>query len=524
MESFFLGKLTHKLNEVAAQSGVDWCDAGWLTPSGKIWFALQERQIPPIYHEIIRDKKERLFKTEEGRDGLGIPIIVTKSGAGLVVCAGPKKTITATATRKLLKELAVLSELFIHNQRIKNISQERWGEPIVFIGFNSVLMERKQHLRLFARADRPVLITGETGVGKEVFARLCHLWSPREDKAFYSVNCGQFQNENLMVSELFGHKKGSFTGAVEDHKGVFEMASSGTVFLDEVGELSLEAQKMLLRVLDKQEIKPLGAKNIQKVDVRVVSATHRNLLAMVERGAFREDLYYRLSAFVVELPPLRERGEDCELLLDYYLNELNKAHGIRKQFSADAFQFLRAYNYPGNIRELKSVVETGFWMSVTDVIDIGDVMPKVQERQRKTEASPEPTLRDALAILTRYLDQQNKMFEHLTANSSVYGNLPGSHARKEKQSAADPVGATQIEELYRRMTEEGASYWDVVKIPFMNRDLSRDDVKALIQLGLKACDGSYTKLGAYFNVLPEDQKRFYDHLRQYNLQPITRKN
>ncbi len=519
METIFLQKLTEQLRHTIRECGVADGDICLVLPSDKLWFVLHERPAPPIYREIIRDKKEHHFKDADGRYGLGIPIIVSQEGLGLVFCLGTKAAVNAKATRKRFKELAILTEHFLHNQRIREISEQKWGEPVIFIGFNSIILERKQELRMAAKSDKPVLITGETGVGKEGFARLCHLWSPRRDKTFYSVNCGQFQNENLMVSELFGHKKGSFTGAVEDHQGVFEMGNGGTIFLDEVGELSMDAQKMLLRVLDRQEIKPLGAKRIQKVDVRIVSATHRDLLQMAGQGRFREDLYYRLSTFGVHLPPLRERGEDRELLLDYYLGELNKQHGVAKTFSPEAMEFLKQYDFPGNIRELRNIVETAFWMSRTHVLELEEVTRKVRERRPSATdpAATEPTLRDILNVQTQYLQQLHVLVENVLK--------PPTHSTSSGQSAAriapkaDADVSTTAQELYRRMTEGGESFWQAVKEPFLNRDLNREQVKAVIRLGLEKHGGKYKKMLADFNLQDADYLKLIAFLNRNEIKP-----
>ena len=519
-DTFFLNNLTQRLQEAIAQCKVEWGDIGLLTSKNshqfntsqkklKIWFILQERPLQPIYLEIIKTQKEQFFKTETGQDAFGYPISIFNEPLGLVVCAGDKRVITNKNTGKLFAHLGILTEHFLLNQRIRQISLDRWGDPIVFIGFNSIIMAQRQKLRMFAKSDKPVLITGETGVGKEVFAKLCHLWSPRENGPFYSVNCGQFQNENLMVSELFGHKKGSFTGAVEDHKGVFEMAHGGTIFLDEIGELSPDAQKMLLRVLDKKEIKPLGSRQVIKVDVRVVSATHRDLLKMVSQRLFREDLFHRLSTFEVDIPPLRERGEDCGLLIDYYLEELNKKHGVRKELSQDALDYLKSYSFPGNIRELKNIVETAFWMSPANIIELPDVTIKTKA-VRLIEQKQEPTLQEAFNLFTRYLEQQNKLIESLMNNRN--SQVVNGEAISDNQHLS-----SNVQECYKKMVDEGQNFWDVVKEPFLNRDLNREEVQAIIKLGLDRENGSRKRLSRLFNVSDESAKTFYDFLYRNDL-------
>lgn len=218
--------------------------------------------------------------------------------------------------------------------KIRSLSHRRWGRETILLGDHPVFDKVLQKLEQFALSETPVLITGESGVGKELFAGALNLLSQRNEAAYVPVNCGQFNDEHLMVSELLGHTKGSFTGAAQDRQGVFEAANGGTIFLDEIGELSPCAQKMLLRVIDQKEIMPLGSTKIRPVDIRVISATHRDLESMTEAGKFRKDLFYRLSCLHLHIPALRERGDDRALLLAYYLEQLNTAHGVRKQFSS----------------------------------------------------------------------------------------------------------------------------------------------------------------------------------------------
>lgn len=207
-----------------------------------------------------------------------------------------------------------------------------------------------------APTELPVLIQGESGTGKELLAKVVHANGDRNDKPFISVNCGAIP-ENLLESELFGHKKGAFTGAHSDRKGKFESADTGTIFLDEVGELPLQGQVKLLRVLQSSEIQRVGADQVFSVDTRVVAATNRDLLAMSRQGEFREDLYYRLSVIQVTIPPLRERRDEIPLLLEYFLEEAadklkRKPIGLSPRLRA----FLMSYGYPGNIRELRNII------------------------------------------------------------------------------------------------------------------------------------------------------------------------
>ena len=202
-----------------------------------------------------------------------------------------------------------------------------------------------------------VLITGETGTGKELIARAIHKRSPRAARAFVSVNCAAIPT-SLIASELFGHEKGAFTGALAKRVGRFELAEGGTIFLDEIGELPQETQVALLRVLQEHEFEPVGAARPVKSDVRVICATNRDLPSAIETGAFRSDLFYRLNVFPIEMPSLRERREDIPILVDYFIDRFARSSGKRiRRVSRKSLQMLQSYAWPGNIRELQNVIE-----------------------------------------------------------------------------------------------------------------------------------------------------------------------
>lgn len=224
------------------------------------------------------------------------------------------------------------------------------------LGESPRLLEVLEIIRKAAPTDLPILIDGESGAGKELVAKVIHANGSRTDKPFVSVNCGAIP-DSLIESELFGHKKGAFTGAVGDRKGKFESANRGTIFLDEVGELPLSGQVKLLRVLQSQEIQRVGSDEAVAVDTRVVAATNRNLAEMACDGRFREDLYYRLSVIHVTLPPLRERRDEIPLLWDYFCDEAAEKLKRRPIKLTSSLQgFLHSYDYPGNIRELRNIV------------------------------------------------------------------------------------------------------------------------------------------------------------------------
>jgi DNA-binding NtrC family response regulator len=227
-------------------------------------------------------------------------------------------------------------------------------------------------LEKVAQTDMSVMIGGETGTGKELVARALHDESKRADKPFVVLDCGSLPRE-LAEAAILGHKKGSFTGAISDRPGAFEEADGGTLFLDEVGELPLDLQPKLLRVLDRREVQRIGESSVRKVDVRVVAATHRDLRQMVGAGLFREDLYFRLSVMTVDLPPLRERGKDILLLANKFLEDFARVYGRAPQLNAEAKAVLLEEPWPGNVRQLKNAIERAAHLSTNLVIEPADL-------------------------------------------------------------------------------------------------------------------------------------------------------
>jgi DNA-binding NtrC family response regulator len=236
-------------------------------------------------------------------------------------------------------------------------SIEQIARRFRIIGRDPRLLYALQVAVQVAPTDVPVLVVGESGVGKEVFAHIIHAYSPRREKPLLAINCGAIP-EGTMDSELFGHEKGAFTSAIESRKGLFEVANGGTLFLDEIGEMPLGTQARLLRVLETGEYYRVGSSQVRKTDVRVVAATHRDLLELIREKRFREDLYYRLNTITIYIPPLRERGEDILLLLDFFLDETSKKYRLPLvELTPDAESYLLEYHWPGNVRELKHFAE-----------------------------------------------------------------------------------------------------------------------------------------------------------------------
>ena len=270
------------------------------------------------------------------------------------------------------------------NVALKRVMDLRGGGEIV--AASPLLLEVLERVDLVASSEIRVLIEGESGVGKELIANRLHRHSPRSERPFVAVNCGAIQ-ENLLESELFGHKRGAFTGATEDHKGLFEIADGGTLFLDEIGEMSLELQVKLLRVLERNEFRPVGSNKLVRVDVRVVAATNKTLAQEVAGGRFREDLFYRLNVIHVEVPPLRDRPEDIAVLVEAFLESHRRKGLSRKRISAEAVQVLRGYPFPGNVRELRNVIERCQILTRGDEITLRDLPPNVLAASGRAPAS-----------------------------------------------------------------------------------------------------------------------------------------
>lgn len=236
-----------------------------------------------------------------------------------------------------------------------------------------------------APSDISVLIYGESGTGKEVFAKAIHNYSSRVGKPLISVNCGAIP-EGILESELFGHKKGSFTGAIDSRKGYFELADHGTLFLDEIAEMPLTTQVKLLRAIEMREFMPLGAETVTKVDVRYIAATNKDLQGEVESKRFRQDLYFRLKAVSLYLPPLRKRKGDIEELAQHFLRSYREKYNVGpSKFSEDALDMLAAYSWPGNIRELKNTIETAAALTKTTFIRTDDLYPYITAEEKRSE-------------------------------------------------------------------------------------------------------------------------------------------
>jgi len=282
------------------------------------------------------------------------------------------KPVDLNALRSLIKNALQLNSNDSRNFHSKKDKKNKLKKQL--IGDTPVMLELKQTILKLARSQAPVYVSGESGTGKELVAKLIHFKSPRHDKPFIAVNCGAIPSE-LMESEFFGHLKGSFTGAVADKKGLFQAAEGGTLFLDEVADLPLAMQVKLLRALQEKSVRPVGSDKEIPVDIRVLSASHKDLLQQVEQGLFRKDLFYRINVIEVHVPALRNRKDDIKKLTEYLLEQLCAGQEKQKiNISDQALERLHHYAFPGNIRELENILERAITLASNDHIESDDLL------------------------------------------------------------------------------------------------------------------------------------------------------
>jgi transcriptional regulator with PAS, ATPase and Fis domain len=354
------------------------------------------------------------------------------------------------------------------------------AQPVEFVrrltGSSEAVRQLEQEIEWASRCDAKVLITGESGVGKEVVARLIHDRSIRRRYRMHAINCAGIP-DSLLESELFGHERGSFTGAYRDKSGLLELAHAGTLFMDEVCEMSLRMQVLLLRFLETGEIQRVGSDGPRgHVDVRVIAATNRDVAQRIAAAEFREDLFYRLNVIHLRVPPLRERPEDIPELVDFFLGQFGLSRGgPLPKLAPDVRERLMRYPWPGNIRELRNVVERTVLRVTGDTITLEDLPPQ--------------------------------FWASLPVPMPAAGSSPDA-------SAAPAPSPSQA--MFDRMTKHGECFWSVVHEPFMARDLTRHDVRETVRLGLEQTKGSYRLLVELFNIQADEYKRFLNFLRTFN--------
>jgi two-component system response regulator PilR (NtrC family) len=274
---------------------------------------------------------------------------------------------------------------------------QKSGSSIELIGDSASIADLREQIVKLSRSQAPIYISGESGTGKEMVARLIHQSGPRKTQPFVAVNCGAIPSE-LMESEFFGHRKGSFTGAYEDRKGLFREANGGTLFLDEVADLPLHMQVKLLRAIQEKSVRPIGESKEFSVNVRVLSATHKNLASEVENGNFRQDLFYRLNVIESSVPPLRDRSEDIPLLTKHILSRLCSSWEVEvPAMDKSAIDALNHYSYPGNVRELENILERALTLSDNQTITSEHLQIK-QNPQAKTNNQPRPTTASTVSV------------------------------------------------------------------------------------------------------------------------------
>jgi two-component system, NtrC family, nitrogen regulation response regulator NtrX len=355
------------------------------------------------------------------------------------------------------------------------------------IGTSEHIRELRAELERVARVDAKVLITGESGTGKEVVARTIHGASPRVNMPFVPVNCGGIP-ETLLESELFGHVRGSFTGAYRDKPGKLEMGDHGTIFLDEIGEMTLRMQGLLLRFLETSEIQKVGAEHMTRAtNVRILCATNRDLPSLIASREFREDLFYRINVIHINTLPLREHREDIPLLVDHFFARLIHGQGadgngsgrphdngppgtLVRAISPEAKAALAEYSWPGNVRQLQNVIERLIVTSRREVIQVDDLPPDIQQPGQST-----------------------------------------LRPRRERRR-------TMADDLYKRLVEDRESFWTAVYPLYMKREITRSNVRDLIHKGLEEARGNYKIVLRLFNLEAGDYKRFLNFLRKHDCQ------
>ena len=339
------------------------------------------------------------------------------------------------------------------------------------IGTSAAIAELVQEIGRIARSDAKVLVTGESGAGKELVATAIHKRSARASRPLVTVNCAGLP-ETLLESELFGHVKGSFTGAYRDKIGKLELADGGTIFLDEIGEMTLRMQGLLLRFMETGELQKVGTDRITtRVNVRVIAATNRNLRDMITAGTFREDLFYRLNVINLSVPALRERREDIPPLIEHFLAQFTRGNGhVAKALAPDTMRLLCEYSWPGNVRELENVIER---LVVTG----------------RSEA-----------ILPEELPMEVRM----------HSNVSLRPKRERRRTVAD--------DLYKRLIEERESFWAAVYPLYMEREITRGNVRDVVRKGLEEARGNYKIVARMFNMEQRDYKRFLNFLRKHDCQ------
>jgi DNA-binding NtrC family response regulator/serine/threonine protein kinase/Flp pilus assembly protein TadD len=389
-----------------------------------------------------------------------VPFKSERSSGGVYVSCRPMEPPLAERELEFLTILGTIASGALDHIELRNIETPRVRPAAEFhgmIGSSRVMREVYSHVEAAGRTATTVLIEGESGTGKELVAKAIHKCSPRAAGPFIAVDCGAIP-ETLIESELFGSKKGAFTGAVTDRPGLFEAANKGTIFLDEIGNTSPGLQVKLLRAIQEREIRRIGETRGRPVDVRLITATNHSLEKLVQENRFRTDLLYRLKVLHIKLPSLRSRREDIPLLAQTFLDRLNATNKAKKTFGTGFLRELPIYSYPGNIRELQNIVERAFFL----------------------------------------------------ATGSAITGFP----IESPSTGDDPVAGDEVSTWFRDLTEGRKNFWSAVHDKYKNRDISRQKVMALVDFGLTSTRGSYKSLASSFRLREKEYRRFMDFLRR----------
>ncbi len=371
--------------------------------TGKVW----KHGIPMVIPDISQEPEflNKLWKRRKTGGKIAFIAVPIKHGGEVVGVLSADREVTGKEslddlTRFLNMVATLIANSFslerrVHEEKkalesekraleveLKKVYENMKVEGIV--GRSRAILEVLDLIHRVAPTDATVLLRGESGVGKEIFARAIHFLSRRSDKPFITVNCAAIP-ENLLEAELFGYEKGAFTGAYTTKKGKFELASGGTVFLDEIGDMPLPLQAKILRVLQEKEIERIGGTRSIKVDVRIIAATNRDLEKLMREGKFREDLYYRLSVIPVFIPPLRERKEDIPILVQHFLETFSREYNKKVSVSPEVMDALMSYDWPGNVRELRNVIERMVILDTDGVLTLEELPAEIRPERKKKE-------------------------------------------------------------------------------------------------------------------------------------------
>jgi len=365
-------------------------------------------------------------------------------------------------TSHLVEDFSIIARRFYAKHLLVSLSrQHETCRDIKIIGTDTALLETLDSVLAASASDRPVLIYGETGTGKELWAHAIHLLSNRREEPIIPVNCAHLRDENMAMSKLFGHTKGSFTGANTTREGAFKRADKGILFLDEIEALPVHAQEMLLRTIEHGEIHPLGSDMPFRVDVKIIAATNRNLSSLLENGQLRDDFYFRLMTHYIELPALRDREQqDILRLASYYLENLNAENDREKSLSDEVREIFLRYDWPGNVRELKNVMDSAFYSSGYR----NDIEPR-------------------------------HLIPHLRDDIVSQRGLSGN-------------GSSRIYRLFTALTSGKDTFWRLVRGAYIRGELSRIQVQELIELGLEQ-HGSLRDVSTAFHINEADWRKFY---------------